>query len=151
MLYEQLHNASWTTAQCCTNNCTMLYEQLHNAVQTTAQCFMNNCTMLYEQLHNALWTTTQCCMNNRTMLYEQLHNVAHRFVVSLPTTSYTQPSFTPGWHLVTFPKSTEITCIDQLLLQHALTEQRINTYHVTHILQFRLNPTFTSMVLFVPV
>ena len=56
---------------------------------------------------------------------------------------------TPG--PMTFPKSKEITCIDKLLLQHGLTEQRINIYHVTHILQFWLSLTFTVMILFEPV
>jgi len=139
-LYEQPHNAVRTTAQHCTNNHTTLYEQPHNTVWTAQRC-MNNCTMLYEQLHNAVRTTaqrctnnrinnvrttSQCCMNNCAMLYKQLHNTAHRSAVSLPTTSYTQTSFTLGWQLVTFPKSTVITCIDKLLLQHGLMEQRIN-------------------------
>jgi hypothetical protein len=49
-------------------------------------------------------------------------------------------------HLVTFPKSTEITCTDKSLLQHGLTEQQINTYQVTHVLQLWRSPTFTGMV-----
>jgi hypothetical protein len=159
------NNALRTTAQGCMNNCTTLYEQPHNAVRTAQRC-TNNCTMLYGQLHNAVRTTaqrctnnrintvrttSQCCMNNCSMLYKQLHNAAHRFAVSLPITSYTQTSFTLGWQLVTFPKSTIITCRDKLLLQHSLMEQRINIYLVIYIPQFWRSPTFTGMVIFEPV
>jgi len=46
MLYEQLQNAVQTTAQCCTNKCTMLYKQMHTLYEQMHT--------LYEQMHNAL-------------------------------------------------------------------------------------------------